>query len=696
MVRLLTLMIALLALVPAVNAQSSMPGRSALGNNAMVETRLVADHVTVSPGTTFYVGLRMEIEPGWHTYWRNPGDSGEPTDIEWTLPEGVTAGDIIWPAPTAYPFGPLMNYGYGDEVVLPIPVTIADDFSDRFLEIRAAASWLVCEEVCIPESADIDLFLTVNETASPDNAGAALIQSGLDRVPSESDLSAGIARSASSLILTIETPEGGRTVRNPAFYPYADMVINHASEQLANISDDGIALKLDPAPEARSGLTWAPQGVLTYEVQDGGEWITRAIVITPEPGVKVFDVPQDAFAGSVLPVTISGLAVTLVFSLIGGLILNLMPCVFPVLSIKALGFVERAHSAPGELRRHGLLFLAGVLVTFLALAAVLLTFKAIGDPIGWGFQLQNPLAVGILSLVMFAIGLNLVGLFEVGTSLQGVGGRWANAGGDAGAFMTGLLAVVVAAPCIGPFAAGALGLAFSQPGFVLVLVSLMLGLGLALPYLILSFYPSLLKWLPKPGPWMVRFKQFLAFPMFGAAIWLVWVLSMQGGPQGVLMLLIGFLALGFLVWTLKFSNVTARIAAAAGVLMLVGALFGVSRSTMAVEYAGEPWSQDRVDMLVAEGRPVFIDFTAAWCVSCQFNKQMTLNSRQVVEAFEANEVTVLIADWTNRDDRIAAAIRGYGAAGIPLYVYYAPGSSEPVILPPIISTGLILDTLNAD
>lgn len=696
MARLLTLMIALLALVPAATAQSSVPGRSALGNDAMVDTRLVADQVAVSPGTTFYVGLRMEIEPGWHTYWRNPGDSGEPTSIEWTLPEGVSAGEIIWPAPTAYPFGPLMNYGYGDEVVLPIPLTIADGYSDRFLEIRAAASWLVCEEVCIPESADLDLFLTVSDAASPDNTGAALIQSGLDRVPSDSDLSAGIARSASSLILTIEQPEDGRTVRNAAFYPYSDMVINHAAEQVEYISDDGIALKLDPAPEARSGLTRAPQGVLTYEVQDGGEWINRAIVITPESGVKVFDVPQDAFAGSVLPVTLSGLAVTLIFSLIGGLILNLMPCVFPVLSIKALGFVERAHSAPGELRRHGLLFLAGVLVTFLALAAVLLTFKAIGDPIGWGFQLQNPLAVGILALIFFAIGLNLVGLFEVGTSLQGVGGRWANAGGDAGAFMTGLLAVVVAAPCIGPFAAGALGLAFSQPGFVLVLVSLMLGLGLALPYLILSFYPSLLKWLPKPGPWMVRFKQFLAFPMFGAAIWLVWVLSMQGGPQGVLMLLIGFLALGFLVWTLKFSNVTARIAAAAGVLMLVGALFGVSRSTMVVEYTGEPWSQDRVDMLVAEGRPVFIDFTAAWCVSCQFNKQMTLNSRQVVEAFEANEVTVLIADWTNRDDRIAAAIRGYGAAGIPLYVYYAPGSSEPVILPPIISTGLILDTVNGD
>lgn len=694
MIRFLIFIFAILTAAPFAAAQTSGPGRSALGNEAMVQTRLVADHVTVTPGMTLHVGLRMEIEPGWHTYWRNPGDSGEPTSIDWDLPQGVTAGEIIWPAPTAYPFGPLMNYGYGDEVVLPVPLTIGEDFDGRFLEIRAAANWLVCEEVCIPESADLDLFLTVSDTASPDNAGAALIQSGLDRVPSESDLSAGIARSASSLILTLERPEAGRMVRNPAFYPYADTVINHASEQVEYISDDGIALKLDPAPEARSGLTWAPQGVLTYEVQDGGEWTTRAIVITPEPGVKVIDVPQDAFAGPMLPVTISGLAVTLFLSLIGGLILNLMPCVFPVLSIKALGFVERAHSAPGELRRHGLLFLAGVLVTFLALAAILLTFKAIGDPIGWGFQLQNPVAVGILALIFFAIGLNLVGLFEVGTSLQGVGGRWANLGGDAGAFMTGLLAVVVAAPCIGPFAAGALGLAFSQPGFVLVLVSLMLGLGLALPYLILSFYPSLLKWLPRPGPWMTRFKQFLAFPMFGAAIWLVWVLSMQGGPQGVLMLLTGFLAVAFLVWVLKFPVLLARIAAAAGALILVISLFGVSRSTVAGEYAGEPWSQDRVDMLVAEGRPVFIDFTAAWCVSCQFNKQMTLNSPQVLNAFEENDVVVLIADWTNRDDRIAAAIRGYGAAGIPLYVYYAPGSSEPQILPPIINTRLVVETVN--
>jgi len=455
-------------------------------------------------------------------------------------------------------------------------------------------------------------------------------------------------------------------------------------------------LRLEPAPEARSGVTRPPQGVLSYEVLENDEWVAKAIVITPEPGIKVLDVPQDAFSTPSLPVTVSGLAVTLFLSLIGGLILNLMPCVFPVLSIKVLGFVERAHSAPGELQRHGLLFLAGVLVTFLGIATILLTFKAIGDPIGWGFQLQNPIAVAILSLVLFVIGLNLIGLFEVGTSLQGVGSRWANLGGDAGAFMTGLLAVVVAAPCIGPFAAGALGLAFSQPGYVLVLVSLMLGLGLALPYLILSFFPSLLKWLPRPGPWMTRFKQFLAFPMFGAAIWLVWVLSMQGGSQGVLMLLIGYLAIAFLVWVLKFPALLARSAAVAGALVLVVSLFGVSQSTAAGEYAGEPWSQDRVDMLVAEGRPVFIDFTAAWCVSCQFNKQLTLNSPQVLNAFEENEVVVLIADWTNRDDRIAAAIRGYGAAGIPLYVYYAPGSSEPQILPPLINTGLIIEAVSRD
>ncbi len=694
MIRFLIFIIAILAGIPVAAAQTTPAGRSALGNEAMVQTRLVADHVNVTPGMTFYAGLRMEIEPGWHTYWRNPGDSGEPTRIDWNLPEGVTAGEIVWPAPTAFPFGPLMNYGYGDIVVLPVPLTIDENFEGRFLEIGAAAAWLVCEEVCIPESADLDLFLTVSAEAAADNAGAALIRSGLDRVPQASEVPAGMARSSQSLLLTVANPENGNEIRDPVFFPHSDTVINHAAGQDAYLSGDGLAMRLEPAPETRSGLTSAPQGVLTYEVLENGGWASRAIVITPEPGIRVVDVPQDAFSTSALPVTVSGLAVTLFLSLLGGLILNLMPCVFPVLSIKALGFVERAHSAPGELRRHGLLFLAGVLVTFLALAAILLTFKAIGDPIGWGFQLQNPVAVAILSLVMFTIGLNLVGLFEVGTSLQGVGGRWANLGGDAGAFMTGLLAVVVAAPCIGPFAAGALGLAFSQPGFVLVLVSLMLGLGLALPYLLLSFFPSLLKWLPRPGPWMTRFKQALAFPMFGAAIWLVWVLSMQGGSQGVLMLLTAFLAVGFLVWVLKFPVFLARSAAVAGALVLVVSLIGVSRSTAAGEYAGEPWSQDRVDMLVAEGRPVFIDFTAAWCVSCQFNKQVTLNSTQVLNAFEDNDVVVLIADWTNRDDRIAAAIRGYGAAGIPLYVYYAPGSSEPRILPPILNTGLILETVN--
>lgn len=694
MIRFLIFIIAILTAAPFAAAQSSAPGRSVLGNDAMVQTRLVADHVTVTPGMTFQAGLRMEIEPGWHTYWRNPGDSGEPTQIDWDLPEGVTAGEIIWPAPTAYPFGPLMNYGYGGEVVLPVRLTIDESFTGRFLEIRAAASWLVCEEVCIPESADLDLFLSVGAEASPDNAGSALIERSLARVPQPGNVEAGISRSSQSLLLTVTNPESGNEIRNPVFFPYSDTVINHAAEQSVYLSESGLALKLEPTSESRSGLAAAPRGVLAYEVLESGQWTARAIVITPEPGVKVFDVPQDAFSSPALPVTVSGLAVTLFLSLIGGLILNLMPCVFPVLSIKALGFVERAHSAPGELRRHGLLFLAGVLATFLALAAILLIFKAIGDPIGWGFQLQNPVAVSILALVMFTIGLNLAGLFEVGTSLQGVGGRWANLGGDAGAFMTGLLAVVVAAPCIGPFAAGALGLAFSQPGFVLVLVSLMLGLGLALPYLLLSFFPSLLKWLPRPGPWMTRFKQFLAFPMFGAAIWLVWVLSMQGGPQGVLMLLIAFLAVGFLVWVLKFPALLARSAAVAGALVLVVSLFGVSRSTIAGDYAGEPWSQDRVDMLIAEGRPVFIDFTAAWCVSCQFNKQTTLSSPRVLTAFEENDVVVLIADWTNRDDRIAAAIRGYGAAGIPLYVYYGPGSSEPQILPPIINTGLILETVS--
>ncbi|WP_420431158.1 protein-disulfide reductase DsbD family protein [Hyphobacterium sp.] len=694
MIRIISLLIALLITVEAAHSQASPIAQSVLGGEAMVDTRLVSDHVTVERGQTFYVGLHMQIEPGWHTYWRNPGDSGEPTQIDWTLPDGVEAGEILWPAPTAYEFGPLMNYGYGDEVVLPIPITIMTAFDGRFLELQADVSWLVCEEICIPESAEVELFLSVGQTAIVDAAGAALIESGMSRLPEVFPIDAGITRSGSSLLLTSHLPDDSGPVRNVAFFPFSNTVIEHAAEQLSYISDDGVALRLVPTPEARSGLTWAPSGVLTYETLDSGAWIRRSVEITPEPGEAVIDVPSDAFTADVDPVSVSGLAVTLLLSLIGGLILNLMPCVFPVLSIKALGFVEKAHSGSDELRRHGLLFLGGVLSTFLALAGVLLFLKALGEPVGWGFQLQSPLAVAILSLVMFAIGLNLIGLFEVGTRLQGIGSRWTDMGGDAGAFMTGLLAVVVAAPCIGPFAAGALGLAFAQPGYVLILVSAMLGLGLALPYLILSFFPSLLRWLPKPGPWMVRFKQFLAFPMFGAAIWLIWVLSIQSGPQGVLMLLLGFLALAFLIWSVQFSAVLARVAAVSSLVLLAAALYGVAASRTASEYAGEPWSQDRVDMLVAEGRPVFIDFTAAWCVSCQFNKQVTLNSPAVLRAFEENDVQILIADWTNRDDRIAAAIRSYGSAGIPLYVYYGPGATEPEILPPLLNTRLIIETVD--
>ncbi|GJL97435.1 MAG: thiol:disulfide interchange protein DsbD [Hyphobacterium sp.] len=696
MLRYFFLLIALIGFAAAASGQSSLPERNALNNDYMVQSRLVADHVTVEAGTTFHVGLHMQIEPGWHTYWRNSGDSGEPTEINWRLPDGVSAGEIIWPAPSAFPFGHLMNYGYGGEVVLPVPITIADDFSGRFLELRADVNWLVCEEICIPESAELDLFLTVSTPGVVDNAGAALIGSGISRVPTDPDVTAGISRLSQSLLLTVADPSGGAEIRNLTFFPYSDMVINHAAPQTAYIGSDGIALRLQPAPEARNGLTWAPRGVLNFDVRVDGAWRERAIVITPEPGLTVIDVPAEAFVSDTMPVTLSALTLTILMSLLGGLILNLMPCVFPVLSIKALGFVEKAHSAPGELRRHGLLFLAGVLATFLLLAGVLLLFKALGEPVGWGFQLQNPVMVSVLSLVMFAIGLNLVGLFEVGTSLQGMGARWTNLGGDAGAFLTGFLAVVVAAPCIGPFAAGALGLAFSQPGFVLVLVSLALGLGLALPYLILSFFPSLLKWMPKPGPWMVRFKQFLAFPMFGAAIWLIWVLSIQGGPQGVLMLLIAYLAVGMMIWALKSPTLLSRALALASIGILFASMFGVSRSTLAGEYTGEPWSQERVDMLVAEGRPVFIDFTAAWCVSCQFNKQITLNSADVTRAFEENGVVILIADWTNRDDRIAAAIHGYGAAGIPLYVYYSPGAAEPLILPPILTPNMVVEAVGSN
>ena len=659
----------------------------------MVEATLIADHTTVRPGDTFNAGLRLVMPDGWHTYWRNPGDSGEATQIEWALPDGVTAGEIVWPAPEVFPFGPLANYGYAWDVVLPVELTVSDDVRPGPLPIRATARWLVCEEICVPECAEVSLFLETGDTAEPDRRGAGLITRALEQSPQHNDaIDTALDIAGDTALLTIAGLDG-ETVRALRYFPYSAFVLDHAADQRVQI--DGNQISIQTPVSGRNNTDPDGDGVLAFETRVDGRWVRRSIEIEPRTG-QLFEVAGVVMPAHAAPISLGGMAWALFLALIGGLILNLMPCVFPVLSIKALGFVQRAHGHEGELRRHGLVFLAGVLTAFVGLALVLAMVKAAGGTVGWGFQLQSPLIVAILALVMLAIGLNLLGVFEVGTSLQGLGGKWADAEGDAGAFLTGLLAVVVAAPCIGPFAAGALGLALAQPGYFIVAVSAAMGLGLALPYLILSFFPSLLRFLPKPGAWMVRFKQFLAFPMMAAAIWLVWVLSFQAGPAGVLFVLIAGLSFAFIVWALRGAGWTGRIAAAVGALALIASLAAVTQAhAPSAEATAESWSPERVAELRAEGQPVFVEFTAAWCVSCQVNKQVTLNSRSVREAFDRTGTVELVADWTNHDDTIARAIRGHGAAGVPLYVVYPADGGEPIVLPPVISPVMLVDALEA-
>ncbi len=696
-------LIALLFAAPA-SAQTQPAFVSA---DPMVEASLVSDRVSVAPGETFSLALRQEITPGWHTYWRNPGDSGEATRLELTLPEGWTATALEWPAPTAYPLGPLTNYGYSDRVTLPLTVSAPDGASGP-VTIEAYASWLVCEDICIPEDAALSLTLDVGESRpAPD--GAALIADARRRVPPAVDgLDAGLLVENGRAVLTASGPlfEGGaEAVRNLAFFPYEAGVIDHAAAQDVALADGAMRLETRAGFDVRDGVTNAHGGVITFERFENGAWRARSAALEAAPGVRVNDlaaIAAPSAAGGAgapgspdpapAPASIGFLQAALL-ALAGGLLLNLMPCVFPILSMKALTLVQKRGADRSEARLHGLLYGAGTIATFLALGGGLLALRVLGLPDLWGFQLQSPLIIILLAGLMFLIGLNFLGAFEIGTSLQGVGGN-VQGGTRSGAFLTGVLAVFVAAPCLAPFMTGALAFAFTQPPLASLTIFGFLGVGLAAPFVLVAFQPGLLSVLPKPGPWMERFKQFLAFPMFATAIWLVWVLSVQTGAQGVLFALLALLALAFGVWAFRMGGLGGRATAAAGVAASLAAVLMVSRLEP-VEASGaggewEDWSVARVEQLQAEGRAVFVDFTAAWCVTCQVNKLGALSSEGVRAAFTEHDVALLRADFTNRDAEIAAELNRRGSAGVPLYLMFPAGGGEPAILPPLLTEAIVI------
>ncbi|RZJ02796.1 MAG: thiol:disulfide interchange protein [Brevundimonas sp.] len=686
----------------------AMPG-AAWAQADRLQAELVPMSQWAAPGSTAVVAVRQRIAPGWHTYWKNPGDSGMATALTWNVP----AGQIVWPLPSRQRVQGFVNYGYEGEVFLPVPIEVPASARGR-LPLRVTALFTVCSaEVCVPDERELSLDLPIREGAPPPAEHGAAIARVLAQAPSPAGIEARVGLTDGVLTLTaIGGPLAGRDPGPSYFFADTSGVIDHAAAQSGSWGPQGLTLVLTGGARTRTGgLTGPISGVL--------QTASGVYEITARPGAPLAgatgsgDLAPVADAAPVAapaPTTAATFVQAALFALLGGLILNLMPCVFPVLAMKAAALASSAHD-PRHARRDGLSFLAGVLTTFLILAGVLLALRAAGEAVGWGFQLQSPPVTAGLALLMLAVALNLSGVFEVGGRLQAFGGgRLSRLSGGAGAFFTGVLAVVVAAPCTAPFMAFALGAALVMPWAPALLVFLMLGLGLALPFVVVSLSPALLARLPRPGPWMARLKGLLAFPMYGAALWLAWVFSRQTGADALGLLFGGGLLLALGLWLIglwqgqRTVGRPGRLHLAGGVLalalaatLLVTAVRApvepVSTPGEGVAIEGRPWSAEAVADARAEGRPVLVNFTADWCVTCKINEGAALSSPKVRAALDRSGAVYLVGDWTRRDDAITAELRRHGRSGVPLYLLYPPGGGAPKVLPQLLSEGAVVETL---
>lgn len=655
-----------------------------------VKARLVSSQAAVAPGQRFTVALEQDIKSHWHTYWLNPGDSGQATTIEWT---GAQAGAIQWPTPSVQAIGPIVNYGYEGRPALLVDLTVPADAKpgSRF-KPGAAVRWLVCKDVCIPEdvSLGLDLPVAAEAKAGPD---AAQIEEWRGAIPKPAAFAVQLKAAPQGVRLS------GPTAGVTKAYFFADTwgAVAHSAPQALKAESGGWALDI-PAGDEPVPAGKPLSGVIVLTTGAGDQaWAVSAVM--PEgagkgPGPADLSAPAAETAAPVAaPESDLGLLPALALALVGGLILNLMPCVFPVLSIKALALVRE-----GNHKAEGLAYTAGVLASFAALAAVLIALRAGGQQVGWGFQFHSPVFVLIVSYLLFLVGLNLSGFFDVGGSFTGLGSNLAARQGLAGSFFTGVLAAVVATPCTAPFMGAALAFALSQPAAIMLAVFLALGLGLALPFLILAFWPAAQRWLPRPGAWMDKFKQFLAFPMYAAVVWLLWVLAQQAGPDGVALALGGLVLIAFALWLRRASQGLVGLVAMAASLVLALSVIHwikpVAAADVRAESSVEAYSADRLAELRGQNKPVFVNMTAAWCISCLVNERVALSRPEVKDAFAKAGVTYLKGDWTREDPKITAVLKAHGRSGVPLYLYYAPGAAEAQVLPQILTPGLVVEAVS--
>ena len=642
----------------------------------------------IQPGSDLQAGLHFKLDKGWHVYWVNAGDSGEPPSIHWNLPAGITAAPMLYPAPRRLPLGPLMDFGYEDEVLFPIKLSAASSLkAPSTADLSAHVNWLVCREVCIPGKAELALPLQITtQPGAVDPARQALFSQFISRIPQPLPPSAKavFAATTSGFALAVT----GHPAAGAQFFPLDQSQIANAAPQTLEKVQGGLELALKKDENLHAPLSQlngvlvladgaafeihAPAGTLPAAVSGGGEGVAQLL----------------RFVG---------------FAFLGGIILNLMPCVFPVLFIKGLSLVESSRHEHSEVRKHGLVYTLGILVSFWAVVALLLGLRAGGRQLGWGFQFQSPGFIAVMALLLFFLGLSLAGMFEIGLTVTNAGSGLAARGGYSGSFFTGVLAMVVATPCTAPFMGAAIGFALAQSAFVAFAIFTALALGLAAPYLLLTFNPGWMRHLPRPGAWMEVLKQATAAPIFATVIWLVWLFASSAGVDALTALLAAFLLLAIAGWILgrwparrvpsAFATMVILLAIATPLYALWKLPVAAAASGAAQQAGWQPYQRGEIESLRAQGRPVFVDFTARWCLSCQVNERVVLNRPDVQRRLHDSGIVLMRADWTRHDEEIGSALSELGRSGVPTYVFYLPGKPA-LLLPEVLTPGVMFAALD--
>jgi len=664
--------------------------------HAQVKASLVAEESSIQPGRPFTVALRLEHEPHWHTYWVAPG-TGYATSLAWTLPAGWKASEFRWPTPIVIkdPHGMIVGNGYENEILLPLTITPAADAKPgESVTLRAKAEWLMCSSVCVPGNANVELTLPVDAAPPAPNPTWQSKISALPLPKPDDRWTVSAVREAKTVVLTLRAKTSPAPVLKEPHFFSEDAFIQYDQPQTLRSLPDGYELTL-PISDSAEANTTKLVGVLSTEAPFAGLKIDAPFAAGGAP-TGASAAPGAAAAPK------QGLVGIVVLAFFGGLILNLMPCVFPVLGIKILGFVNQAGADRRKVTLHGLVFTAGVLASFWALAGTLALLQTEGAKLGWGFQLQSPGFVFTLAVVLLVFALSMSGLFEVGLSATGVGANLQSKTGYAGSFFTGVLATVVATPCSAPFLAPALGAAVTLPPAESFVVFTAIAIGLSTPYLLLSIFPQAVRLLPRPGAWMETFKQVMAFPLYATVAALIWVLAgeTKDNDTALLSILLGLTLIAMAGWL--YGRYTApgskpgrvRFGVLGGLTLLAaGAVIGWPREAAPTDIVWQPWSEETVAQLQSQGRTVYVDFTARWCATCQTNKKLVFGSSEVKQLFRDKKVATLRADWTSRDPKITAELAKWNRSAVPFNLVYKPGAAQPAVLPELLTPGTVLEAV---